>query len=281
MNTEVARKMHRTLEAYHGMIYFVPEARAEYERLGLARDQFFKGYFASRAAAMGAVPGEVVVATFFNFHPDLVRAAVPSCWELASPAEWQQARRRGADAALRRMLGEALESPDMDEASSLARSATSFCSPAGRALFAGHLALDWPAEPHMELWHAITLLREYRGDGHISALVTAGITPTEALVLHDATGMLPTGVLQQTRSWSDDEWEAARVSLRKRGWMAGGELNDTGREVRDAIERQTDELAMAPWEALGESNCHRLRELVRPLSKAIVAGAGFEGVRQR
>ena len=91
--------MHRTLEVYHGMIYFVPEARVEYEALGLSSSDFFKGYFASRASAMGEVPGEVVVATFFNFHPDLVMGAVPSCWSVASAKDWQAARQRGADAA--------------------------------------------------------------------------------------------------------------------------------------------------------------------------------------
>ena len=79
MESAIARKCHRTLEAYHGLIYFAPQARTEYEVLGLAPDDFSKGYFASRSAAMGAVSGEVVVPTFYNFHPDLVMAAVPSC----------------------------------------------------------------------------------------------------------------------------------------------------------------------------------------------------------
>jgi hypothetical protein len=276
MGPEIARKMHRTLEVYHGMIYFAREARAEYEALGLPKADFFKGYFASRAAAMGAVPGEVVVATFYNFQPDLVMAAVPSSWDVATPAEWQAARRRGADAALRAMLGDAVDSPDMEEAASMAREASSFCEPAGRPLFAGHLSLDWPASPHLELWHAITLLREYRGDGHISVLVSEAISPREALVLHQGTGMLPPGVLQQTRAWPDDDWQEAEEMLRDRRWMDGDALTTEGQLVREDIERRTDELAMAPWHGLGEVNCQRLRELVRPWSKAIV-GSGLLG----
>ena len=38
---------------------------------------------------------------------------------------------------------------------------------------------------------------------------------------------------------------------------------------------------MAPWELLGEQNCQRLRELVRPMSKAIVASGGLTGFRPR
>ena len=110
---------------------------------------------------------------------------------------------------------------------------------------------------------------------------SAGLGACEALVLHDATGLLPQGVLQSSRSWSDDEWEAARDSLRDRGWITGDELTDEGQRARDEIERQTDELAMAPWELLGEQNCQRLRELVRPMSKAIVASGGLTGFRPR
>ena len=277
MDAEIARKCHRTLEVYHGMIYFAREACAEYEALGLSPDEFFKGYFASRAVAMGAVPGEVVVATFYNFQPDLVMAAVPSCWDVAPPAEWQAARRRGADAALRAMLGDAVDSPDMDMAASLARDASSFCEPAGRPLFAGHLSLDWPESPHMELWHAITLLREYRGDGHISVLVSEAISPREALVLHQGTGMLPPGVLQQTRAWPDDDWQEAEQMLRDRGWMDGEALTAEGQHVREDIERRTDELAMAPWRGIGEFNCQSLRDYVRPFSKAIVNSGALGG----
>jgi hypothetical protein len=41
------------------------------------------------------------------------------------------------------------------------------------------------------LWHAATLLREHRGDGHIAALVIGGIGGTEAHVLH-ALSLTPT-----------------------------------------------------------------------------------------
>ena len=49
------------------------------------------------------------------------------------------------------------------------------CDVAGRPLFAAHMQLPWPDEPHLVLWHAATLLREHRGDGHVAALLTAGL----------------------------------------------------------------------------------------------------------
>ena len=45
-----ARKVWRTLEPYHGMIYFVPEAAEAYARLGITGRH---GYFASRAGSDG------------------------------------------------------------------------------------------------------------------------------------------------------------------------------------------------------------------------------------
>src|SRR3954462_11472911 len=103
MDTVVARKMWRTLEPVHGLVYFAPEPQARYAGLGLdARD----GYFASRSAAMGAVNAEVVITTFFNFNPELVRKAIPAAWEKTTPAAVLDARMAGADSALRRILGD-------------------------------------------------------------------------------------------------------------------------------------------------------------------------------
>jgi len=57
MDPAIARKTWRTVEPYHGAIYFVPEAGEEYARVGI--DDWMSGYFASRSAAMGAVGADV------------------------------------------------------------------------------------------------------------------------------------------------------------------------------------------------------------------------------
>jgi hypothetical protein len=103
-----ARKTCRTVEPIHGMIYFAPEAAASYVSLGLRPEA---GYFASRSAPLGAVGAETVIATFFNFHPALVRAVIPEAWTVASPTEVLATRLGAADAALRRMLGDAVDLP--------------------------------------------------------------------------------------------------------------------------------------------------------------------------
>jgi len=273
----VARKMLRTLEPYHGWIYFAPEGREAYAELGVTDGRM--GYFGSRSAAMGAVSADVVIATFFNFHPDLIRRCIPKVWEITSPADLVAGRLRGADAMLRRIIGDAVDSDEMREAAGLARRAAEACGPEGRPLFAGHSGLGWPTDPHLVLWHAQTLLREYRGDGHIVALTAAGLDGCEALVTHGAAGDVPPETLQRSRAWSDEEWRAAVDRLNARGWVKpDGSFTNEGRARRDEIEHRTDVLAMAPWEAIGEASCTRLRELVRPWSRAIVESGGVESV---
>jgi hypothetical protein len=267
--------MWRTLEPYHGLVYFAPEATAEYEALGV---HGFDGYFASRAAPMGAVSAEVVVATFFNFHPGIVRHALPRAWEVTTPEAMLGARLRGIDAALRRTCGALLDDPGVARAAELARAATEGCAAAGRPLYAGHAALPWPDEPHLALWHAISVLREFRGDGHIACLVEAGLHGIDALVLHAASGEVPRSVLQASRRWSDDEWDEAVARLGARGIVDDdGTFTPEGAALRQRIEDRTDELALAPWALLGEDGCDELRALGRPLSKAIVEGGGLPG----
>jgi hypothetical protein len=178
--------MHRSLEPFHGLVYFAPEATEAYRRLGT--DDYHVGSFGSRAAALGPVPAEVVTALFCNFHPDVVTAAIATAWVVAEPEAWVEARHRGIDGALRRILGDELEGTSMVQAAALAKEATNACSCVGRALYAAHRSLDWPEQPHVVLWHALSLLREHRGDGHVACLVEAEIGGCEALVLHAGTG---------------------------------------------------------------------------------------------
>jgi len=277
----LARKMYQTLEPYHAIVYFVPEAPQSYARAGL--EDRSRGYFASRAAPLGPVSAEVVIATFYNFSPALVRSVIPAAWQRATPESLIAARFEAVDLALRRMLGDGpgsdghgIGSPAVAEAAALAREASTACTPQGRALYAGHAALPWPDAPHLALWHAITLLREYRGDGHIAALLVEGFSGIDALITYTAAGNAPASSLRKQRGWSEEEWTAAEARLRERGWLdADGALTVEGRVRRAGIEERTDELGRAPWDHLGTERCARLREIVRPLSKASVDAGTF------
>ncbi len=273
-----ARKTWRTVEPLHGMIYFAPEAAASYTRLGLDPGA---GYFASRSAAMGAVGADTVISTFFNFNPELVRDAIPAAWEVTSPAAVLEARVGAADAALARMLGDAVTSTEMERAARLARRAAERAALRyeGRPLFAAHAGLAWPDAPHLVLWHAQTLLREFRGDGHLTALVHADLDPVEALVMHLASGEVPGTFLRDSRGWPSPAWDAGVSRLIERDLVEAGDgpltLSGPGLSLRQEIEDVTDRLAVFPYEALGEEECAELRSLTRPFSVAVVEAAGL------
>jgi hypothetical protein len=171
MDRVIARKLARTANPYPSVVFLAPETAAAYAAAGLPPGR--AGYFAGRAAPMGAVTAEVVIATFYSFQPGLIRSCIPAAWSAASPEVILGPRLASVDAALRRILGdEVVAGPEVKEACRLARSAAEACQPEGRA-------------------------------------------------------------------------------------------------HREAVERQTDLLALAPLEALGEEGCLRLRELIRPMSVAI------------
>jgi hypothetical protein len=271
--TPLARRAHKALEPFHGFVYFAADPAERYEALGITGRM--RGYFASRSAALGSAPAEVVIATFYNFAPSRVRKAIPSVWEVTTPEKVLAARLDGVDATLRRVLGDAVTSAEMADAAKLARTATEAADIAGRGLYAAHASLPWPDPPHLQLWHATTLLREHRGDGHLAALVLARWSGAEAAVTHAATGAVPEEGLRVTRGYSEQEWAAVKDGLRERGILDGtGAFTPAGAELREEVERRTDAAAAAPYEHLGEDATGRLVELVRPWSRALSAEIG-------
>jgi hypothetical protein len=280
MDSSTSRQMHK-LEPLHGMIYFAPEAQEEFAAFGL--DNQASGYFPARAAALGAVPWQVVQATFFGFSPFAAEYGMSGAWERVSPDDLIAARYRSVDRALRRLCGDRCDDPALKEAVDLYRTATSDLPREGRPLYAAHAALPWPSEPHLAVWHGQTLAREFRGDGHLAVLTTRGISAPESLVLHGAfAGQRITDFLKQSRAWSPEQWQAAVEQLAARGWVTSdGALTDEGRAVREDIEVETDALALPMWQRLGDDGCARLRELVMPLVQAIVDGGGIPAANAR
>ncbi|MFC3987427.1 SCO6745 family protein [Actinoplanes siamensis] len=270
MTEAPSRLAWRVTEPLHALVYLVPEAAEVYARLGL---EPMAGYFAARGAAFGEAGPALVAATFYNFNPAMIARALPAAWATVTPEQMVAARLEIAGTALTRALGaETLASPEVAEAAELARTAALHAAtlPHGRPLFAAHTALSWPDAPHLVLFHAQTLLREFRGDGHIAALVAAGISGLEAIVLHVATGAVDGRFLRVTRGWSRDQWAAATEALRERGLMTGDELSEEGRRVREGLEAATDRLAEPAYATLGAAGCLRLAELTRPLSRTVV-----------
>ncbi|MFB7177257.1 hypothetical protein ACFCYI_06085 [Streptomyces sp. NPDC056257] len=269
------RCWHAAINPLHATVYFSPEIAKEFAALGVTDPVAVN--LAHRSAAMGAVGAGAVTATFYNYRHDLVARHLPAVWETTTPEEALAARLRAADGSLRRLLGaETVASPELAEAADLAMRATEGCTRHARTLYAAHADLPVPQEPHLRLWHATTLLREHRGDGHLAALLLAGLDPVEALVSHTATGkgMTPKW-LKGMRGWGQEDLDAAADRLRERGVLdAAGELTEQGVALRERLEDDTDRLDAAPYERLGEDGVARLTELGGALViKAVTAGA--------
>lgn len=271
METAPARRLWQLLEPIHTVVYFAQDKTA-YAEAGLRGG--WMGYFASRAAPMGEVSPEVVVATFYNFAPTMVRRAIPDAWSFASPEVVLDARMTVAERALRALLPDG-ENEVIEEAADLTRVAAEAGQPAGRPLFAAHAALPWPSDPLLSLWHGATLIREHRGDGHIAALLVAELDGCEANVVAAAAGMVHADTQRTMRGWTELEWASAESRLRERGWIDGDRLIAHGVESREELEDTTDRLAVDPVTALGDDRCDRLAELLSGLLSRAAPGRGL------
>jgi len=258
--------MWKTLEPYHAITYFAPDTRRETDALGLRGG--WMSYFGCRAAPLGPVGASLVAAVFYNFHPAMVARALPDAWGYASPAQLLDARLRAVDSAVRRLLPDA----SLRRTAEVARRAAESAPVAGRPIAAANAALEWPDEPHLALWQATTILRESRGDGHVAALVGAGLSPCQACVTISAAGGPSKEVFQVNRRWTDDDWADAEDDLRSRGLLdSAGALTAAGRELRAQVEATTDALADQGWRALGDELTEELHDLVHPLSATLMA----------
>jgi hypothetical protein len=267
----LARRMWHQLEPVHAVFWYAPEVFAEAAALGYDVATRWPSYFAWRLAPLGAAGTQAAASACYSFSPDMVAEHVPAAWSVASPQQLLTARERAVDRLYRALLGDMIDSAALAEAAELAREAALAADTAGRPLAAATADLPWPGQPHMVLWQAISLLREHRGDGHIAALMTAGLDPCEALVSFASIGAAAEETFA-SRGWSARDWAAARDRLAARGWIdAAGTATERGHQGRDEIEWRTDRLADAPWRALGPARAQRLAELTGP-----ILGAAFE-----
>jgi len=259
MTIHPARLLWALFEPIHTVTYFAPQCRAAFEAAGLRG--FWRGYFAGRAAPLGPVGAAPVRAAFFSFAPSMVERALPDVWSRATPEAALAARLAGARAALSEVFD---DSGAVAAAADLLRTAAEQIDFGGRVLAAANAALPWPDEPIEVLWHATTVLREHRGDGHVAALLTCGLDGVEALAWRTALGGYDRTGLQPARGWTDEEWSAAEGRLMARGW-----LNDDGtptslaHDAHAETEAVTDRLAIAAWPGI---DLDRVRAVVEPLT---------------
>ncbi|VVJ24854.1 Uncharacterised protein [Amycolatopsis camponoti] len=267
----VARRMYDLVEPIGLVPYFADESDEALMALGLRNP--WDAYFAGRAAPLGrTVPAEVVHAIFYNFAPGEVARHLPRVWDLTTPEAALAARERGCVAGMRRVLGELADDPRVARAGDVLVKAAISAPVEGRALFAALRALPVPQEPVARLWHAATLLREHRGDGHTAALLTEGVGGTEAHVLHALSADMPAKDFGRVWHLPEAQLNAVIDGMRARGLVGtDGWLTADGRATKDRVEALTDRLAEAPYTVLSPGDLDRLVADLEPISAAFRA----------
>lgn len=283
MSALLARTAYETLEPYHVLSYFNPHNADAAKGLGVSELGL---YFGGRGAPLGRCPAAVVTATFFNFNPAYVNHGWTEALSVGLDAV-EQARNEALDASFRGALGDAIESPELIAIVDALRAGIMDASYVGRPLAAAWAAAAWPTAPHLQLWHALSVAREHRGDGHVAALTLSGLGPVEALVLHEAPQQreirrrtLGKKTTLITRGWTEQDWDTAQDSLRSRGLLDGeGVVTEAGAQLYDRMEQQTDAAAARFW--AGVPDAEATLTAARPFVKAVIDSGYLPGTRSK
>lgn len=267
----VARRFFELTEPIALVSFFAPEPNDSMATLGFRH--YWDGYFAGRSAPLGRVPAEVVHAAFYSFAEGEVARHIPRVWETTTPEAAHAAREQGCVAALRRILGDLVETPGLARAADLLAKASTSAPTEGRVMYAALRALPMPDEPVARLWHAANMLREHRGDGHVAALVSERIGGTEAHVLSAlASGIYPAESFGRIHHLPQARLAEVMDGLRDRGLLdASGRFTDSGRATKDRVESLTDDLAEAPYDGLEPRELDELITLLEPISTRLAA----------
>lgn len=270
-----ARQLAAALEPVIGSVYFAPECHQAYESLGFAASAAKAGevalpdrpaYFTSRGSCLGQVPGEVVAAAFGVFNPAVVVPAVTEGWTRTDAATISRVRVEAVAACLQRVLGPA--DVEVSRVTELLQRAAEPLAVAARPLYAGLRALGPMGEPWADLHWSGDLLREYRGDSHNASWAAAGLSAAEIGLLTEGFLGLPLRSYVRTRGWSDEQLAEAVDRLRSQGWVDDDGLTESGRSLREGIERDTDRQVQPALDVLGD-DLHELLAVLRPWGHAV------------
>jgi hypothetical protein len=276
-----ARRLGSVLEPVIGQVYFSPECHTAYVALGFDPSANSAGgvalpdgpaYFTSRGSLMGQVPGEVVAAAFAVFNPEIVIPCVTLGWSRTDAASICSARTNGAVAQLRRILGD--EPAGLARVNELLGRAVATLRPEGRPLYAGARSQPTPDTPLGAMWHMGDMLREYRGDSHTAAWVSAGFDATEIGLMSELYWGLPMRSYSRTRAWTDNQFDAAHERLQARGLVDATGFTPAGRTAREAVEVATDAQMLPAITVIGD-DFDELAALLEPWGAAVRAGHGY------
>src|SRR4051794_16786654 len=128
----MARRMFELVEPIGVIPYSADEPNEAMFALGFTN--YWDTYFAGRAAPLGLATAEVVDALFYNFAPGEVARHIPKVWRTTTPEAAMAARQAGCGKALRRILGDRIDSPAFARVADLLTKAATSAPLEGRPL---------------------------------------------------------------------------------------------------------------------------------------------------
>lgn len=280
---EFARSAYEALEPLHVVAYFNPHVRTQCKATGLSP---MARYLGGRGAPLGDIRAPSLAAIFYNFNPVAVAPA------------WTEARAFGLDRALtlhldaveqtlRSALGPLVDDPHLVQLADRFTQIGADLPYAGRPLAAAWSAISIEGTARsapLRLWLALAPLREFRGDGHVAALVRAGLSDIEAIVLHESPHPDPAvrrrtlgnGFARTSRAWSEQQWASAQASLRDRDLLDGHDaISRVGCSLYDTLEEATDEMAAPVFQSVPDAQ--ELVSACRPFVKAVIDAGVLPG----
>jgi hypothetical protein len=266
----MARRMFELVEPIGVIPYSADEPNEAMFALGFTN--YWDTYFAGRAAPLGLAAPEVVDALFYNFAPGEVARHIPKVWRTTTPEAAIAARRTGCVKALRRILGDRIDSPAFPRTADLLTKAATSAPVEGRPMYAALRAVPVPDDAVARLFHAASLLREHRGDGHIAALMIEDIGRLEAHVLLALDMGLPAEKFGRIHHLPAAQIAAVVDGMRARGLIGDdGWLSQRGHAVKRRVEALTDDLAAKPYESLAPDELDELMAGLAPLATLLLA----------
>ncbi|MFT4393374.1 SCO6745 family protein [Gordonia lacunae] len=277
-----ARLAYETLEPFHILAYFNPGLKGAQEDTGLDPYAFYVG---ARGAPFGPCAASVIASAFYNFNPELIAKS----WAAAVDAGLERVHERRnqmLDDSLRDILGSSIADPELDELASAYYDLAAGLPLGGRPLAAAWSTAPRPDTARLRLWHAIAVLREWRGDNHIAALALHGLNGFDAAVFHEAQLPDPTvrrrtlgkRIVLLTRGWSEQDWQDSVDRLADAGLAErvddGHRLTASGAATYDDIEATTDAVGESIW-----SGTDDLLTRTRPIVKAVIDAGILPGTR--
>jgi hypothetical protein len=270
----IARRMFELVEPIGVIPYSTDEPNEAMFALGFTN--YWDTYFAGRAAPLGLAPAEVVDALFYNFAPGEVARHIPEVWRTTTPEAAIAARQMGCVKALRRILGDRIEDPAFARAAELLVKAATSAPWEGRPMYAALRAIPIPDGVVARLFHAASLLREHRGDGHIAALMIEGVGGLEAHVLLALEMGMPAEKFGRIHHLRAAQITAVIDGMRDRGLIGDdGWLSEQGRAVKHRVESLTDQLAAKPYESLEPGELADLVNTLEPVATLLIAAQDF------